>query len=182
MRRLLPSPALVVAVVALLLALAGTGVAQREQVRLSPDSVGRSAIREGAVGSAQVRDRSLQAKDVRPGALTGAQVADRSIAARDLARGVIPSGVRLSTVRASGDEVRPGQVGSVSAQCPAGRLAIGGGGGFAGPPTTKDALAESIPVADDGDGPVRRWRVSLVNGGESARTPVAYVRCLLPES
>jgi hypothetical protein len=58
MRR--PSPALVVAFLALSVALSGVAWAQS---RIPADSVGRIQIREGAVGTKQVRDNSLQARD-----------------------------------------------------------------------------------------------------------------------
>lgn len=187
----LPSPAMVVACVALGVALGGTSYAA---ISIPRDSVGRSAIREGAVGTAQIRDFSIAAKDVRLGALTSSQLRDGSvngrdlragtlgstqirngsIAARDLARGVLPAPGTSVVRQESGAAVAPSTVGAVSASCKAGERATGGGGGFAGPPTTKDAVADTIPV---GDGVPMRWRVSLFNGGESPRTPVAYVLC-----
>ena len=151
----LPSPSMAVACVALGVALGGTSYAA---VKIPPDSVGRSAIREGAVGTAQIRDGSIAAKDV--------------------ARGVIPPAPKdgTSVVRqVSGEAVAVGQVGAVSAACRAGERATGGGGGFAGPPTTNDNVVDSLPV---GDGAIpTRWRISLFNGGQSPRKPVAYVLC-----
>ena len=57
-----PSPALVVACVALFVALAGTGVAAVE-VLVPKDSVGTAQIRNSAVISSKVKDHSLSAKD-----------------------------------------------------------------------------------------------------------------------
>ena len=63
-----PSPALVVACVALFVALAGTGVAA--VVALVPNnSVGTAQLRNNAVVSAKVRDHSLAAKDFANGQL-----------------------------------------------------------------------------------------------------------------
>jgi len=156
-----------VALMALIASGAGGAYAQS---RLPPDSVGRIQIREGSVGTKQVRDGSLQRRDfqrglIRPGA-RGARGA----------RG-LPGATRVTTVRQSGKEVAPGQIGAVSVTCPANTRATGGGGGFAGPPTTNDRIAETIPV---GDGPPTRWRVTLFNGGDNARTPVAYAICAAP--
>ncbi|HEX7582656.1 MAG TPA: hypothetical protein VF321_06170, partial [Gaiellaceae bacterium] len=63
-----PSPALVVACVALFVALAGTGVAA--VVALVPkDSVGTAQLRSNAVVSSKVKDHSLEAKDFANGQL-----------------------------------------------------------------------------------------------------------------
>jgi hypothetical protein len=70
MRRLQrrPSPALVVAVVALLVGLCGTGVAA-VSVALPPGSVGTAQLKKGAVVSSKVRDRSLRSVDFATGQL-----------------------------------------------------------------------------------------------------------------
>jgi hypothetical protein len=75
-----PSPALIVALLALFVALAGTGYAA---FKLPRNSVGSRQIRTGAVQSSDVRNRSLLAKDFMrgqlrrgpagPGGLTGAR-------------------------------------------------------------------------------------------------------------
>ena len=62
----LPSPALVVACVALVVALSGTGYAA---VTLARNSVGPAQIRAGAVRSGEVKDRSLRARDFARGQL-----------------------------------------------------------------------------------------------------------------
>ena len=58
-----PSPAMVVACVALLIALAGTSYAA---IRLPANSVGAKQLKKGAVISAKVRDHSLLAADFKP--------------------------------------------------------------------------------------------------------------------
>jgi hypothetical protein len=62
-----PSPALVVACIALFVALAGTGVAA--VVLVPKNSVGTAQLRNGAVVSAKVKDHSLAAKDFAKGQL-----------------------------------------------------------------------------------------------------------------
>jgi hypothetical protein len=61
-----PSPALVVAVIALFVALGGTGYAA---FKLPNNSVGANQIKDGAVGSSEVRDRSLLSSDFKQGQL-----------------------------------------------------------------------------------------------------------------
>jgi hypothetical protein len=55
-----PSPALVISLVALFVALGGTGYAA---LKLPKNSVGSSQIKTGAVRSSEVKDRSLKRKD-----------------------------------------------------------------------------------------------------------------------
>lgn len=165
---------MVVACVALSVSLGGTGYAA---VTLPEKSVGRKQIRNGAVGNLQIRAGAITADKLRANVVTGGKIRDGSVAAKDLAKGVVP--VATTTLQqASGDAIAPGGVGAVSAQCPQGQHATGGGGGFAGPPTTNDKLVDSLPVGDER--PVVRWRVSIFNGGTAPRTPVAYVICAAP--
>lgn len=158
----LPSPSMVVSCVALGVALGGTSYAAS---RIPDKSVGQAALRNGSVGSTQLKKNAVDGSKVRDGTLT----------AKDLKSGVIPAAGTSVVRQASGDMVAAGTVGAVSAACQPGERATGGGGGFAGPPTTNDNVTESIPVGDE---PVpQRWRISLFNGGTSPRTPVAYVLC-----
>ncbi|MBJ7329879.1 MAG: hypothetical protein JHC95_08285 [Solirubrobacteraceae bacterium] len=169
-----PSPAMVVACVALIVALGGTGYAA---TKLPAKSVGREQIRNGAVGNLQIRNGAITSGKLRSDTVTGGKIRNGSVAAKDLAKGVIPTPT-TTLQQASGDPLPPGGVGAVSAQCPSGQHATGGGGGFAGPPTTNDKIVDSLPVGDER--PVIRWRVSIFNGGTAPRTPVAYVICTAP--
>ncbi len=173
MRR--PSPAMVVALVALSVSLGGTGWAATQ---LPPKSVGREQLRNGAVGNLAIRDGAITSSKLRSGVVTGVKIRNGSVGARDLAQGVLPAPATTVLRQASGEPVAPGAAGAVSAACEAGERASGGGGGFAGPPTTNDKVVDSIPVGDDR--PVLRWRVTLFNGGTAPRTPVAYVLCAAP--
>lgn len=173
---------MVVACIALGISLGGTGYAATQ---LPAKSVGREQIRNGAVGNLHIRDGAITVGKLKNGAVTGGKlsdgavtsgkVRDGSLRAKDLAPGVLPAEATTTLRQVSGDAVAPGAVGAVSAACEKGERATGGGGGFAGPPTTNDKLVDSQPVGDER--PVLRWRVSLFNGGTQARTPVAYVLC-----
>ena len=161
MRR--PSPALVIAFLALCVALSGVAYA----ASLGPDTVGKIELKEPSVGTEQVQDRSLRRAD--------------------FAKGQIPRGPRgkqgkagatnVVERHATGEDVPAGEIRSVTVRCEGSERATGGGGGFAGPPTTNDKVVESIPV---GDQPPSAWRVTLFNGGERGRTPVAYIICASP--
>src|SRR5688572_19897942 len=83
MRKLLgrrPSPAMVVACLALLVALGGTSVAAVEQVRRN--SVGPAHLQFGAVTSPKIRNN----------AVTSAKVRNRSLLRTDFAPGQLPAG------------------------------------------------------------------------------------------
>jgi hypothetical protein len=165
---------MVVACIALVVALGGTGYAASQ---LPDKSVGQRQLRNGAVGNLQLRDRSVTAGKLHRDAVTSDAIRNGSVKAQDIAKGILPA-VSSSVHQASGDPIAPGAVGSASVACDPGQRATGGGGGFAGPPVTNDKMVESIPVGSER--PAIRWRVSLVNGGTQPRTPVAYVLCVAP--
>ena len=75
-----PSPAMVVACLALLVALTGTSVAAVQA--LAPNSVGTAQLRANAVTNAKLRNN----------AVTGAKVRNRSLSAADFASGSLPAG------------------------------------------------------------------------------------------
>jgi hypothetical protein len=165
---------MVVACIALIVALGGTGYAATQ---LPPKSVGQKQLRNGAVGNLQLRDRSITAGKLHKDAVTSAAIRNGAVKAQDIAKGILPAATS-SVHQVSGDPVAPGAVGSASAACDPGQRATGGGGGFAGPAVTNDKMVDSIPVGDER--PAIRWRVTLFNGGTQPRTPVAYVLCVGP--
>lgn len=165
---------MVVACIALIVALGGTGYAATQ---LPPKSVGQKQLRNGAVGNLQLRDRSITAGKLHKDAVTSDAIRNGSVKAQDIAQGILPAATS-SVHQVSGDPVAPGGVGSASAACDPGQRATGGGGGFAGPAVTNDKMVDSIPVGNER--PLIRWRVTLFNGGTQPRTPVAYVLCVGP--
>ena len=162
MRRLLdrrPSPALVVACIALVVALGGTGYAA---IKLPRGSVGTAQLKTGAVTSGKVRDGTLKLLDVAPGQRAllkgaagpqGPQGAKGDTGAKG-DRG--PKGDKgdkgaTGTTGATGPAGPAGPPGlsgytivsktvtsttgvlSASVNCPSGKRALGGGGGTATP-------------------------------------------------
>jgi hypothetical protein len=75
MRRMVrrPSPAMVVALVALFVALGGVAYGVAE------NSIGTRAIKDGGVLSRDVKDGALQARDVKDGSLLGSDLKDGSV-------------------------------------------------------------------------------------------------------
>jgi hypothetical protein len=81
LKRRLPSPALAVALLALFVALGGTGYAA---VALQKNSVGSKQLRKGAVKNSKIAAN----------AVTGAKVRQRSLSAGDFRAGSLPQGPR----------------------------------------------------------------------------------------
>jgi hypothetical protein len=153
-----PSPALVIACVALGFGLAGTSVAAVSQ--LAPNSVGAVQLRNGAVTNAKLRNR----------AVTSAKVANRSLLRADFAPGQLPAG----PTGPQGPAGAPGPAGPAGAPglsavervemtsasnttttktafiaCPSGKRLIGGGARLNGTIADDVAIQQSFPDNDN---------------------------------
>ncbi len=108
-----PSPALVVSLLALFVALGGTGVAAVQTLR--PNSVGTIHLKNGAVTSLKVKDGSLSLRDLAPSARPAGTsgLSDLEIVYKDSAQ--------------DSDNFK-----AAVAECPAGKTLLGGGGGLSG--------------------------------------------------
>jgi len=117
-----PSPAMVVACVSLLVALGGTGVAA---VNALPwNSVDTPQLRNDAVRGAKIKDGAVGSADIANGAITARDVRDGSLFATDFKPGELPAGPPGAT----------GARGPDGAQGPAGSQGPAGPEGPAGPP------------------------------------------------
>jgi hypothetical protein len=170
-RRHLPSPAVLLALLALLVALGGTSYAA---VKLPKNSVGTAQLRKHAVARAKLAD----------GAVTGAKVKDGSLTAADLGAGQLPAGPRgpqgptglrgatgpkgdrgpqgvagLSEVESISAETVEDSLGikSVQLTCPVGKVVIGAGAEV----TRAVGSVSLLPIALDESTPVtsRIWSV-----------------------
>jgi hypothetical protein len=117
MRLRLPSPSLVLAGLALLVALGGTGYAA---IVLPMNSVGMIQLRAGSVTSPKVRDGSLRAVDLAPAARLALKGAKGDPGTAGL------SG--LETVGAS-STFDSSKSKTLVVRCPAGKRLVGGGAG-----------------------------------------------------
>jgi hypothetical protein len=167
MRR--PSPATAIAFLALCVALSGVAYAQS----LDADSIGPRELKEPSVGTNQVSNGSLKRSDFARGQIPRGQRGQRGPRGR---RG-LPGATRVVTRSARGRDI-PGQdMRSMRVSCRGNERATGGGGGFAGITLENDRIVESLPGIGS---PPRNWRVTMFNGGDSPRAPVAYVICARP--
>ena len=191
-----PSPALVVAVIALCVALGGTGYAA---VVLPANSVGTRQLKKNAVTSAKVKNRSLLAVDFRRGQLpsgpTGATGATGATGPAGPAGPAGPKGDRGEpgargangatdvVVRESAPTTVAVQtVGSASVECLPGERATGGGNDVTGAVGT--VVIDSQPTSSTGGVP-DGWFVEVLNASdfgpmEGDSDLVAFVVCASP--
>ena len=93
-----PSPALVVACIALFVALSGFGYAA---IKLPRNSVGTKQLRNGAVTGKKIAKNAVSGAKIAPDAVTGDKVADNSISGADVLEsslGRVPLATNANTV------------------------------------------------------------------------------------
>jgi hypothetical protein len=179
-----PSPALVVASLALFVAMGGTGYA-------AVAVTGRDVVNSTLSGK-DVKDESLTGKDVR--SLTGRDVIDGSLLAADFASGQVPVGPRGETgatgpqglkgdTGAPGQPGSPGLPGSPGQQGPQGDPGPPGPAGFEETITVHDAAAMPVKTTTTWAAPCP-WHHPWVTGGgfefPDAYANVAQVRMSRP--
>jgi hypothetical protein len=122
-----PSPAMVVAFIALLLALGGGAYAQ---LRIPRNSVGTAQLRANAVTSPKVKPRSLLRSDFRAGQLPRGPRGLRGLQGPAGPAGLAGPAGPAGPAGATNVTVVQGAtgVGLATASCPAGQRATGGGG------------------------------------------------------
>jgi hypothetical protein len=99
-----PSPAMIVACVALFIALGGTSYAA---ATLAANSVGSKQLKKNAVTSAKIKSAAVTAAKVKDGTLTGAKLADGAVTGAKLADGSV-TGAKLAD--ASVDAAKMGSI------------------------------------------------------------------------
>ena len=148
--RKLPSPAMVLAATALLVALGGTSLAAVSQIPRA--SVGAPQLKRNAVTGAKIANSTITSIDVR----------NRSLRRVDFGRGQLPAG----PVGAQGPQGPPGlaareQVSAesplssaapknVTVTCPTGKKVIGGGVELSGAGRARVTVTENTPSGDNG--------------------------------
>jgi hypothetical protein len=132
------------------------------------------------IGSKEIRNNSVRSKDIRNNDVRSRDIRNHSLLAKDFKGGQLPSGLR-GPPGVSGYTVRrttsaaSSALKDVVATCPAGLVAVGGGGTATGAANGTVALIYSLPTD-----PPNRWRVGAaeVNGGTTANwTLSAYAVC-----
>ncbi len=204
MRKLLrrPSPAMVVACVALLVALGGTSMAAATQI--ARNSVGTSQLKDSAVTNAKVKNN----------AINSAKVAARSLLRSDFAPGQLPAGptgpqgpagpagpagaagaagapgvigaitVRSQSVSIPGGSAENGayNTGEVQALCNSGERAISGGAGWSDSNAGLELwIGRLVPVQNTSSQVVGYLGSGGNDSGQSS-TFIVYALCYTPSS
>jgi hypothetical protein len=166
----LPSPAMIVACVALVVALGGVSYAA-------------TALPKNSVGTPQVQKKAITASKLHKNAVNGGKVRDGSLMAADFKAGQLPPGPQgpkgpkgdAGTPGVSGYQVvygaivsvPAGQFGVAFADCPAGKKVVGGGGGSEG----------DAPIVLMGPYQNHDWAVAVRNDGVGAEGVGATAYC-----
>lgn len=202
--KLCPSPAMLVALIALFVSLGGVGYAATQ---LKKNSVGTKQLKKSAVTADKVKDGTLGGADVADGSLTGADLGDGSVGLGDLADNSV-NGAKVIDGSLGKDDVAAGtflggrvtvqsttatadlldnEKASYNAFCPAGQTAIGGGGRGDDQSSTETIVGSSRPAISEenieppvpGEG-FTGWRLTVLNptGGVNAGIrPTVWVIC-----
>jgi hypothetical protein len=184
MRRItvsLPSPAMVVALIALVAALGGSAYAAKK--------ISSTQIRTGAVGARAVKNRSLTSLDIRKDSLGGATVREErlnssKIDVRKLRTVPRANSVPKNSIGASdlgavtrrfggAATVTNGAVGRATADCKKGELVLGGGGRWV-VPVAGQSIQSSYAESDSG------WTATGFNASGAPRQFQAFAMCLAP--
>jgi hypothetical protein len=107
-----PSPSMVVALIALLVALAGTGYAA---VHLPRGSVGAKQLKKNAVTKAKIRESAVTQGKIHKDAITGIKIKNHSILGKDIrikSVSKVPSAAVADTANALGPTEPPHLVGA----------------------------------------------------------------------
>jgi hypothetical protein len=185
LRRHLPSPAMGVAFLALVVALGGTSYAV---VRLPANSVGSKHLKSGAVQNGDVKSNAITSSKVRDGSLTGrdldmaslgavaratladrATVADRATSV-DKTVGIDRLFYRLATVTVPpAPDAFNSSSGVATARCDPGHLVLGGG----------VRLDDNMSIVDGYPESAAGWTANVNNDDTTAaRTATVYAICV----
>ncbi|HYY22645.1 MAG TPA: hypothetical protein VE780_12275 [Thermoleophilaceae bacterium] len=169
-----PSPAIVIALIALFVALTGSAYAA---LRLPRNSVGSAQLRRGAVTKAKLRTN----------AVTSSKVKDHSLGAKDLRRGLLSAGVSNVVTRYGPIETVDTGAGLASfAACHAGEVATGGGWAFpngdpANPNYFIDENGPGVVGAPANDGAqANGWLITITDDTGSSFDFQSYAMCASP--
>jgi len=203
MKRLMrhrPSPAMVIACIALGVALTGTSVAA--VTALAPNSVGTAQIKPNAVTGAKIKNANVTGAKIARNAVTGAKVLNRSLTAADFVASSLPKGpagptgatgpagpagpagtIGPITVRQAGVVV-PGGVAqngaydteTVTVNCNAGEKAISAGTGWSDDAADRELWTQRItPIITNNA--VTGFRGTGGNDSGNSSTFTLYVLC-----
>ena len=198
-----PSPAMVVACIALLVALGGTSAAAVLSVpnssvgtaqlkdnavtapKIAANAVTNAKLANGAVGNAKLADAAVTGQKIANNTIGSSKIEDGSLLASDFAPGQLPSGgssggstvvfPKLKQFRST-TAIGPGASAEITASCPSGQQAYSGGATW----NHKDAnvaLVLSGPVYNSSRGIATGWVARGKNNTNSGNDFDVVVLC-----
>jgi hypothetical protein len=194
-----PSPALVVAVIALFASIGGAAYAAttirtedikdravttqklaRDAVatrKIAPEAVKRARLDDHAVNADKLAFHAVITQKLEPGAVVTRKLADASVTGAKLAEGSVTAGKLATAVREDSVEVPNGSSGQVTSACDPGEKAMGGGatwsGDFDDAQAQQTHIVQSSPTTD-GDA----WMALGSNNSGTTRTLTVRVICV----
>jgi len=195
-----PSPALVVACLALLVALSGSSVAAVNA--LGRNTVGAPQIKPNAVSTSELRNGAVTNAKLHANAVTGLKVRNHSLTAADFIAGTLPAGpqgpagpagpagaagpagtigpitVRQGSVAVPGGVAQNGayDTETVSVNCNPGEKAISAGSGWSDDAADRELWTQRLtPLITNGS--VTGYRGTGGNDSGNASTFTLYVLC-----
>jgi hypothetical protein len=178
-RRRLPAPGLVVAIVALVAALAGSAVALPGK-----NSVDGNDLRRGVVKTKNIKKNAVTRSKIKPGAVNGSRVADESLTGADVAEESLAGPLLRGFTTDTDDSGEGTGTRQAFATCPAGTVLLGGGGRITGDNGLSDyALTVNLPITIDEEGdPARQFFVQAedingAGGDNDVYRVLAYATC-----
>ena len=172
-----PSPAIVAAVLGLVVAMAGTAIAADPLAKaLTKTKVKKIANKEidkrFPIGTGQIADGAVSGAKLADSAVNGGKIADGAVGGAKLADGSVTGGKFGTTVLRSTDLPVPGtSVNAGTASCNPGERMLSGGGQY----LTADAqvlLVSSYPES------VSSWNVRAYNQSATEKTVRIWALCL----
>ena len=180
-----PSPAMVVACIALLVALGGTSVAAVNAI--APNSIGTTQLRTNAVTSPKIKNNNVLGADIAPNAVTGSDVRNGSLSRDDFASNSLPAGpagtIGPITVRQAGVVVGGGvahnsqySTQTVTVNCNANEKAISAGTGWSDDAVDRELWVQRLtPIVTNNA--VTGYRATGGNDSGNSSTFTLYVLC-----
>jgi hypothetical protein len=166
-----PSPALVVSMLALVIALSGVAYAGTQ---LPINSVGTKQIQNGAVTSPKLHNGAVATAKLHNGAVTTAKIKNGTVTASKIADDAIGASA-LGTITersATSAPIAAGASGSASVQCNAGEQVLSGG--------NDGVLAAGYDIVASRFQPPNGWSVFLFNDTAASHTVTVRAYCLQP--
>jgi hypothetical protein len=177
-----PSPAMVVACLALFVSLTGTGVAVTNA--LPHNSVGTAQLKNGAVVSSKVKDGSLRSADFAPEQLPQGETGPAGPAGPVGPKGDkgdpgASAATKVDWKHASGPQANPGGISTANLACPADEHAIAGGAFWTATGGGAGAVVYSSPYGLGGT--PAGWVVAVKNVAAGGTVSAAvHVICVSP--